>query len=37
MNAARIHGYGQPLVIEDVPTPSPAAGEKLSTTERSPW
>jgi propanol-preferring alcohol dehydrogenase len=26
MKAARLHAYGQPLVIEDVPTPTPAHG-----------
>jgi propanol-preferring alcohol dehydrogenase len=27
MKAARLHAYGSPLVIEDVPTPQPAAGQ----------
>ncbi len=27
MKAARLHAYGQPLVVEDVPTPEPSAGE----------
>ena len=29
MKAARLHAYGQPLIVEDVPTPSPTAGEVL--------
>lgn len=29
MKAARIHTYGQPLVLEDVPTPRPGPGEVL--------
>ena len=33
MKAARLHRYGQPLVIEDVPTPKPAAGEILVRVE----
>lgn len=33
MKAARLHRYGQPLVIEDVPTPKPAAGEVLVRVE----
>lgn len=27
MKAARLHAYGQPLVIEDVPVPQPSPGE----------
>lgn len=27
MKAARLHNYGQPLVIEEVPTPSPGPGQ----------
>lgn len=27
MKAARLHAYGEPLVIDDVPTPSPGHGE----------
>jgi len=27
MKAARLHEYGQPLVLEDIPAPTPAAGE----------
>lgn len=27
MKAARLHEYGRPLVLEDVPTPTPAAGQ----------
>ena len=33
MKAARIHGYGQGLVVEDVPTPQPGAGEVLVRVE----
>lgn len=33
MKAARIHKYGQPLVIEDVPTPRPGPGEILVRVE----
>jgi propanol-preferring alcohol dehydrogenase len=29
MKAARLHEYGTPLVVEDVPTPSPGPGEVL--------
>lgn len=29
MKAARLHDYGQPLVIEDVPTPEPGPGQVL--------
>jgi len=29
MKAARLHHYGQPLVVEDVPTPRPGPGEVL--------
>lgn len=29
MKAARLHSYGQPLVVEDVPTPRPGPGEVL--------
>jgi propanol-preferring alcohol dehydrogenase len=29
MNAARLHSYGQPLVLEEVPTPVPGPGEVL--------
>ncbi len=31
--AARLHSYGQPLVVEDVPTPRPADGEILVRVE----
>ena len=27
MRAARLHEYGHPLVLEDVPTPRPARGQ----------
>lgn len=33
MKAARLHHYGQPLVIEEVPTPKPAPGEILVRVE----
>src|SRR5690554_4167879 len=33
MKAARIHAYGRPLVIEDVPMPEPRAGEVLIRVE----
>jgi D-arabinose 1-dehydrogenase-like Zn-dependent alcohol dehydrogenase len=29
MRAARIHKYGQPLVLEEIPTPRPGRGQKL--------
>ncbi len=29
MKAARLHAYGNPLVLEDVPTPEPGVGEVL--------
>ena len=31
--AARLHSYGKPLVLEEVPTPRPAAGEVLVRVE----
>lgn len=33
MRAARLHTYGEPLVIEDVPTPEPGPGEVLLKVE----
>ena len=33
MKAARLHAYGQGLVIEDVPTPSPDRGQVLIKIE----
>ena len=33
MKAARLHAYGQRLVIEDVPTPSPDRGQVLVQIE----
>jgi propanol-preferring alcohol dehydrogenase len=33
MKAARIHGYGRGLVVEDVPTPQPGPGEVLVRVE----
>ena len=27
MKAARLHAYGTPLVLEDVPTPAPGPGQ----------
>ena len=33
MKAARLHAYGQRLVIEDVPTPSPDRGQVLVKIE----
>lgn len=33
MKAARLHSYGKPLVLEEVPTPRPAAGEILVRVE----
>jgi propanol-preferring alcohol dehydrogenase len=33
VKAARIHAYGKPLVVEEVPTPVPAAGEVLVRVE----
>lgn len=35
MRAAVVHQFGQPLRIEDVPTPSPSAGEVLVRIETS--
>ena len=29
MHAARLHHYGQPLVLEEIPTPRPGPGEVL--------
>ncbi len=29
MRAARLHGYGQPLQIDDIPTPAPGPGQVL--------
>lgn len=29
MRAARLHAYGQPLVVEEVPTPEPGPGQVL--------
>ena len=33
MQAARLHAYGQPLVIEDVPRPTPGAGQVVIRVE----
>ena len=33
MRAARLHAYGQPLVIDDIPTPEPGPGEVLLRVE----
>jgi len=33
MQAARLHEYVKPLVIEDVPTPTPAAGQVVIRVE----
>ncbi|HUP01426.1 MAG TPA: NAD(P)-dependent alcohol dehydrogenase [Gemmatimonadota bacterium] len=35
MKAARLHDYGKPLVVEDVPTPEPGPGEVLVRVEGS--
>ncbi len=33
MKAARLHHYGEPLVLDDVPTPTPGTGEVLVRVE----
>lgn len=33
MKAARLHAYGQPLIIDEVPTPSPDRGQTLIRVE----
>jgi propanol-preferring alcohol dehydrogenase len=33
MKAARLHAYGQPLVLEEIPVPSPGAGQVLVRVE----
>ena len=33
MKAARLHAYGQRLVIDDVPTPTPAPGQVVVNVE----
>lgn len=33
MKAARLHEYGQPLVLEEIPAPKPAAGEVVIRVE----
>jgi propanol-preferring alcohol dehydrogenase len=33
MRAARLHAYGQPLVLDEVPTPTPGPGETLVRIE----
>jgi propanol-preferring alcohol dehydrogenase len=33
MKTARLHAYGQPLVLEDIPTPAPASGQVLVRVE----
>ena len=35
MKAAVVHEFGHPLVIEDIPTPSPGAGQVLVRVETS--
>ena len=35
MRAAMVRHFGQPLTIEDVPTPTPGAGEVLVRIETS--
>ena len=35
MKAAVVHEYGAPLLIEDVPTPTPGRGEVLVKIETS--
>jgi len=33
MKAARLHSYGGPLVVEDVPTPEPGDGQVVVKVE----
>ena len=33
MKAARLHHYGQPLVLDEIPTPAPGPGEVLVRVE----